>query len=144
MKRFLRTICILLFFVMLLHPIAHAAENADIRSSHFFARHTTYIEQITERQFEVWFSVVAVDIMDELGVSSIIIQRSSDGVNWTALKTFEMEDYSNMIRTNSASHAGHVTYWGSPGYYYRAAVCYYAKNGSSIGQYDTYSDIVLL
>ena len=144
MKRFLRSICVVLVLVILLHPVVYAAENVDARASYFFARNTTFIEQITTRQFEVWFSVVAVRSMDELGVKTITVQRSSDGVNWTSMKTFEKEDYSNMICTNTAGHSGCVTYWGTPGYYYRALVCYYAKDGSNIGEYDTYSDTILL
>lgn len=144
MKRFLRSICIILVLVMFFHPTAYAAENADIRGSDFFAKHVTYLDQVTTRQFEVWFCVTAVTSMDELGVSTITVQRSSDGINWTNMKTFEKEDHSNMICNNTVAHSGYVTYWGTPGYYYRAAVCYYAKNGSSIGEYDTYSDILLL
>ena len=144
MKRFLRSICVVLIFVILFSPVVHAAENSNTRASHFFVRHTTFIEQITTRQFEAWFSVVAVTQMDELGVKKITVQRSSDGENWTSMKTFEKEDYPNMICTNTVSHSGCVTYWGTPGYYYRALVCYYAKDGSNIGQYDTYSDTVLL
>lgn len=144
MKRFVRNICIVLIFVILVQPIVHASENIDTRGSDFFGRHITFIERVTTRQFEVWFSVVAVTSMDELGVCSITVQRSSDGTNWTNMKTFEKEDYPNMICNNTVAHSGCVTYWGTPGYYYRAAVCYYAKNGSSIGEYDTYSDIILL
>lgn len=144
MKRFLQSICIILIVVILFHPVVHAAENVDTRGSDFFVRHTTFIERITARQFEVWFSVVAVTQMDELGVCSITVQRSSDGENWTSMKTFEKEDYSNMICTGTVSHSGCVTYWGTPGYYYRALVSYYAKDGSNIGIYDTYSDTILL
>lgn len=144
MKRFLRSVCVVLIVVILFHPIVYATENVNIRASNFFGRHTTYIDQVNTRQFEVWFIVVAVRSMDELGVKRITVQRSSDGVNWTSMKTFEKEDYPNMICTNTASHSGYVTYWGTPGYYYRAAVCYYAKDGSNIGEYDTYSDTVLL
>lgn len=144
MKRFLRSICVVLICMILFHSVVYAAENVDARASNFFIRHITYIEKVTTRQFEVWFSVVAVESMDELGVKRIIVQRSSDGENWTAMKTFEKEDYSNMICTNTVSHSGYVTYWGTPGYYYRALVCYYAKNGANIGEYDTYSDTILL
>ena len=144
MKRFLRSVCIILIMAIFLNISVTAAENVGTRESSFFMCHTTYLNKITTRQFEVWFDVVAVRTMDELGVKRIKVQRSSDGVTWTTMKTFEKEDYSQMIAEDMVCHYGCVTYWGTPGYYYRAAVCYYAKNSSGIGEYDTYSDTILL
>ena len=36
MKRVMRSICIVLIFAILVHPVVYASENVDTRASHFF------------------------------------------------------------------------------------------------------------
>ena len=73
--------------------------------------------------------------MDELGASEIKIQRSSDGVNWTTMKTYTKESYSNLICENTGSHAACVSYTGTAGYYYRAKITLYAKKGTGSAEW---------
>lgn len=82
--------------------------------------------------------------MTELGASIIKVQRSSDGANWTTMKTFYKEDYSQMICTNTVCHAAYVTYTGTRGYYYRAYIELYAKNSSGTGIMPEYTSTIQL
>ena len=69
--------------------------------------------------------------MAEFGVVYIYIERSTVGVNWTAVKTYDKDDYSNMVATNTVNHSGTITYNNKQsGYQYRAYVEFYAKNSS--------------
>ena len=144
MKRSSRIVCILLVVVMVLGVPVAAAENASPRASAFFMSSDVYIHMTTSTQFRVWFEVSALGVMEKVGASEIKVQKSSDGENWTTMKTYSMDDYSNIIDKNSGAHASYVTYTGQTGYYYRAKVTLYAENSSGFGEWDRYTDPVLL
>ena len=74
-----------------------------------------------------------------MGARTIKVQRSTDKSNWTTVATYEMEDYSNMVASNTSGHESYVTYTYTSGYYYRAYVELYAKNSSGTAGYDTYT-----
>lgn len=139
MKRFIRTICLILVAVCLFTTTAYAAEITESRASNYFWRTSAYLDLVSGRTFEIWFDVEAVDIMDELGVKTIKVQRSSNGSSWSTMATYTKADYSQMMDYNSAGHADCITYTGTAGYYYRALVTFYAKNSSGSSTYDTYT-----
>lgn len=139
MKRFVHTICLILVAVCLFTTTAYAAENPESRASNYFWRTSAYLDLVSGTTFEVWFDVDAVDLMDEVGVKTIKVQRSSNGSSWSTMKTYSRDAYSQMMDYNSGSHADCVTYTGTTGYYYRALVTFYAKNSSGSATYDTYT-----
>ncbi len=147
MKRTTRLVCLLLSVVLLLTAPAHAAQRevASTYSSSYFASWDPSIYQVTSQNFEVWFDVVAVETMLELGVSRIEIHRSVNLKDWITVKTFWPNDYPQMICENTGFHGGYVTYTGIPGYYYRAYVVFYArKSATSFGELTDYTGIVLV
>lgn len=144
MKRIFRQLCVLLAMLIVLSVPAAAEEINAPRASNFFMSHSVYLYQTTSTQFQAWFEVSALGIMDKLGASEIKIQKSSDGENWTTMRTFSMGDYSNLICDNTGTHASYVTYTGQRGYYYRAKVTLYAKNSSGFGEWIRYTDPILL
>lgn len=63
------------------------------------------------------------------------LQRSTDKVNWTTVKTYSKDDYSQMVKENSVCTADCVTYDEySSSYYYSAIVVLYAKLGKGTGE----------
>lgn len=139
MKNFLKVLCAILVISMVLSVPVFAAEETNPWSSAFFVLYSTYLYRTTGTQFEIWFEVDARDVMQELGVNSILLQESSDGENWITVKTYEPEDYPQMICENTGSHAECVSYTGRTGYDYRAYVSFYAKNSSGIGERYVYA-----
>ena len=145
MKRFSRYLCILLIIVMLLSVPVFAQDEAAPWSSSFFHSHLEYLYKISSLRFQVWFEIRANRTMDELGVSTIVVQRSSNGTSgWENMKTFYKADNSQMICSNTGTHTDCVTYTGTPGYYYRAKITYYAKDSSGTGSYTAYTDVMQL
>ena len=144
MKRFSCLVCILLSVIMLLSAPATAAENQEPRASNFFMSSDVFISMQTSTQFRVWFEVSALYTMEKVGASEIKVQKSSDGQNWTTMKTYSMDDYTNMICENTGSHTSYVTYTGQTGYYYRAKITLYAENSSGVGEWIRYTSSVLL
>jgi hypothetical protein len=120
------------------------AEATDTRASSYFASYDSFLWKTGGTTFEVWFDVNGCAWMDEIGVSSIKVQRSSDGENWTTMKTYLPENYSQMICEDTSSHTGCVAYTGTPGYYYRAYVTFYAKNSTGTGIRYDYAETIRL
>ena len=138
MKRFVKVMCLVLVFVTCL-AIPVGAEEITPYASNYFMSYSANLEAETSTSFEVWFSVTALRTMDKLGVDYIDIERSSNGSNWTVVKTYDSSDYSNLMKTNAFYHSGHVTYSNKQsGYQYRAYIHFYAKEGngsSALGAY---------
>ena len=144
MKRFVRCTCLLLVLSMMLVFPAFAAETAAPRASNFFDSSSVYLCNVSGTSFEAWFQVSAVRGMDVIGAKFIKIQRSSDGSNWTTVKTYSMDSYSNLVDYDTGAHASGVSYTGSHGYYYRAYIQLYAKKGVNIGLMDEYTSKIYI
>ena len=130
MKKFTQCICVLLVCVMMLSTTAFAAETVESRASDYFAASSVYFWNTSGRNYEIWFDVTAKGTMAELGTSKIQVQRSTDESNWTTVRTYCKEDYSQMTDTNTAWHYDCVPFTATAGYSYRAIVTLYAKNRS--------------
>lgn len=140
MKRIVRCVSLLLVMAILMTIPAFAAGTS--KASHYFIRTSTYLEKTSGTTFDVWFDVTATGMMQELGVSTIKVQRSSDKSNWSTVKTFSKDNYSQMTDDNTVAHDDCVTYTGTAGYYYRAKVTFYAKNSSGTGEYVMYTSTI--
>lgn len=139
MKRFVKLVCMAMAIVMCL-AIPASAEEITPYASNYFGSYKAYLSGETSTSFEVWFSVTALRRMDKIGVEYIDIERSSDGSNWTVVKTYDSDDYPNLMATNTSSHAGHVTYTNKQsGYQYRAYVKFYAKDSTGSGVLGAYA-----
>lgn len=144
MRQCTRVISILLIISLLLAVPVYAEDEITPWSSSFIASYDPYIYYESGNSFEVWFDVVAVRRMDELGVNEIEIQRSSNGSSWTTVKTCYPDEYPQMICDNTGFHADYITYTGTVGYYYRAYITFYAKNSSGIGEIYAYTQTIRL
>ena len=141
MKRFVRAVCLLLVLSVMLTIPALAAES---RASNFFMCSSVYLCNVSGKSFEAWFEVTGVNGMDVIGAKTIKIQRSSDGSNWTTMKTFSKDSYPSLVDTNTGTHAAGVSYTGSGGYYYRAYIQLYAKKGVNTGTMDRYTSSIYI
>lgn len=142
MKRISRIICVLMAFVMSISIPAAAFEidNSAPYASGYFGSHSAYLSKTSGSSFQVWFTVTAVRGMTKLGVEYIDVERSTDGVNWSVVKTYDSSDYPSLIATNTSGHSGYVTYSNmQSSYEYRAYVSFYAKNSSGTASYGTYA-----
>lgn len=143
MKRFTQLICIFLVCVMIFSTTAFAAETANSRASNFFMSSSVYFWHVSGSQYQIWFDVTSVSRMTELGASKIVVERSTDLVDWEPVKTFNKSSYSQMTTTTTTvSYANYVTYYPADGYAYRAIVTLYAKNSSGTGEMDEVTEIL--
>ena len=121
-----------------------AAEVAEPRASSFFIKSSVYLCNVSGASFEAWFDVTGLGTMDKIGANFIKIQRSSDGENWTTMRTFTKESYSNLVGQNTTTHAAGVSYTGTRGFYYRAYIQLYAKNSTGYGTWDRYTSALYI
>lgn len=143
MKRFLRMICLVLIFATLCSTAAMAAEQPAPRASYYFAASSAYFWHVSGNQYQIWFDVTSKGIMNELGVSRIVVERSTDLVNWTTVCTYTKNYYPQMTTTAGVSrYTNYVTYYPADGYAYSATVTLYARNSSGYGEADTYTSIL--
>ncbi|MBQ3194166.1 MAG: hypothetical protein IJB59_11455 [Oscillospiraceae bacterium] len=142
MKRFTQLICLMLVCSFVLGIPAFAAEVQPY-ASNYFGSHSCYLSEVSSSTFKVCFEVVAVSTMDQLGTSVIIVQKSSDRVNWSDVKTYTKESYSQMTASNTVAHGSYVTFSeAEAGYYYRAYVKFYAKKGVNSAVYVDYTSYI--
>ena len=144
MKRFIRLVCLVTVMALLLAVPALAAEEVAPRASHYISSTCVYLYQVTSTEFEVWYEVFAIGVMNEVGAYSIRVQESTDGQNWTTVKTFYASDTPSMVIENDIAHAGYVTYNGISGRYYRARIILFAANSSGEGHVSDTTETILL
>ena len=139
MKRIIRLMCLLLVFALFMAIPVYAQEQST-RASSYFTAYRAYVTKVSSTKLTVSFNVIGTGIMDEIGTSTIKVQRSSDGINWTTIKTFTKANYSSMVDTDTASHGAELSCTITSGYYYRAYVEFYAKEGSGTAYRDYYTE----
>lgn len=139
MKRFIRILSFVMAFALLLTTPAFAAETVSPRASNYFMSSSAYFDDVAGSRVDVWFDVMALGTMDELGASKIKVQRSTDLVNWTTVQTYYKADYPQLTDTDTVHHAASVPFYPTNGYYYRIVVTLYAKNSSGSATMSTVS-----
>lgn len=129
----IKLISLLLVFVLVIPMNAAAVES---RASYYLDAYGAYIYPAGWGKVQVWFSVDGTGDMDEIGSLEIYLYESTDNETWTWVKTFEHQDYSDMLGYNNYYHDGHVEYSGTIGRYYKAYVCVWAgKDGAGDTRY---------
>ena len=144
MSKRMRCLSMVLAILLIISVPAHADESASY-SSLFFSSYGVSNDKVSSTVLELTYDIVATRTMDELGVSEIKIQRSSDNSTWTTAHTFSKDTYPWFICENTASHDGTVRCTTLTGYYYRAKITFYAKKaGLGTGEYTATTETVYL
>lgn len=143
MKRFVRFVGILLVLSVVLVAPVSATGNAAPRASALIVSHNAFLEKLTSTTFDIWYDVTAREVMDKLGVSSIFVDKSADGENWTQVASYSSAHYGALIASNTGSHAGHFVYRGAtPGYKYQVCLTFYAKNDNITSEVFRYTRVL--
>lgn len=144
MKKLTRFVAVVLALSLVLAMPTYAESTIDPRGSAFFGSYGTDLYKASSTSFEIWFDVDAnASTMQELGVTEIIVYRSTDQQTWRKMKTYTPDEYPEMLDYNTGSYAGYVTYnYATTGCYYRAYITFYAKNSTGIGERYVYTEIL--
>ncbi len=136
---FIRLIALCLILSLCFPVSANATETSDssARASYYLDAYSAYVHVTSGDQVQVWFEVMGTGDMDEIGALSIMLYESSDGSNWTLVKTFLHNTTSGMLHEDDYYVSSHVS-WdkGSVSKQYKAYVGVYAgKNGTGDTRY---------
>ena len=142
MKIFRRiVVCLLALCLTLAAPLtAFAADNQ--RASLFFMAYSVYIYKTGGNNYNACFDVTGTGPMLEIGAKSLAIQESSDGVNWTTIRTYTTEFYPQMVAENAGTHYWHFSRTATAGRCYRLEAILWAENERGTGEKTVYSDPV--
>lgn len=126
----------IIIFVLVVALVAPIGVSAAVqpRASDYLSVYSAYVYLPGTGEVRVYFNAQGTRVMDELGALSIKIYESTDGTNWTWMKTFKHNTTSGMLSYNDDYHSGYVSYNGVAGRYYKAYVCIW---GGKDGQGDT-------
>ena len=98
-------------------------ETAMPMASDYLVGYTAYICAVGGGDIEIWYEITGMGPQEYLGVMSIFLYESTDNENWYWVKTFQHEDYSQMLLTNAYFVMDHVDYDEAvSGRYYKAYV----------------------
>jgi len=112
-------------------------EVSAARASSYFSKNYAYISS-SGGTISVSFYVKAYSTMTSLGASKIQIYNSSGSV----VKTFYSSSTSGMLGSNCSTYSGSVSYTGTSGTKYYAAVTFYASNSGGSGKAYATTDTV--
>lgn len=141
MKRFIRFVCFFLVFATLA-AVPTFAQAVEPRASRELSSYGAYCTMESSTSVMVVFRVIGATALDEIGVNTVKIQYSSDGVNWSTAKTFRKADYPELIDHNTAFHGCALTGTVPSGMQYRAYVEFYGKKGSNFTERTYYTSVI--
>ena len=142
MKRYTRLIIVLVVLCLTLSVPVTAQATDNQRASLFFFAHSVYIYKTGANTYNACFDVTGNGSMQEIGARSLAIQQSSDGVNWTTIRTYTREYYPQMIAQNTGTHYWYFSRSATSGCCYRLEVVLWAKDYRGSGEITVYSDPV--
>lgn len=130
-------LCLILSLCFPVSANATEASGSSTRASRYLDAYSAYVHVTSGGQVQVWFEVMGTGDMDEIGALSIMLYESSDGSNWTLVKTFLHNTTSGMLYEDDYYVSSHVS-WdkGSVSKQYKAYVGVYAgKNDTGDTRY---------
>lgn len=77
-------------------------------------------------KMSVTFLVYGTDTMDKIGAQKIVVEEW-DGESWTNFAEYTASKNSNFLLSQAAEHTASLTFYGTPGFQYRATLYAYAE-----------------
>lgn len=129
-------VILVISFSMPLSVYATVDEEIAPRASYYLDSYNAYIYPAALGKIQVYFHVVGVSTMDDIGLLTVQLYESTDNINWTWVKTARYTSYSGMLGHDAIYYSGHVDFQGTIGRYYKAYVCIWAgKDGDGDTRY---------
>lgn len=141
MKRTLKKKKILFLLLVFMATVTVSVGAVSVRSSLYLSRYRAWLNAKSGGEITVTIDVQAVDNMDEVGASKIILYESSNGgTSWTRVRTYLKSIYPEMYWEDEVLYyTTPVSHQGTVGYKYYAVVTVYASDstGSDSREYET-------
>ena len=126
------------FFALLLalsavfsSPALAASKGSDIvpHASYYLSSYDASCTS-SGKTISIHYDVTATGTMSNVGAISAFLYESSNGTNFTCVRSYYAAIEGNMLKQNAAFYGKTLTYSGTVGRYYYAIVNIYADNSS--------------
>lgn len=140
MKKILSRVIVFSFAVLMLISTVSAA-SSGVRSSYYLDSYRAWLTPVSGAKINVNVDVQAVDDMDNVGSTKIVVYESADGGDsWSKARTYYSALEDNMLDQDTYIYYDTaVVHQGTDGYKYYAVVTVYAgdSTGSDTRDYVT-------
>lgn len=127
--RHMRLLSVLLLTCMMSSMLCSFA-SASSQSSDYLSAYMAGCTATSGSKIIITVDVDALVNCTKIGADDIYLYESTDGVHFTLVRHYECQDYPNMVGTGWYYYRDAVTYRGTAGKYYYAAVYVYAGNNT--------------
>ncbi len=131
MKRLGKRLLSGIFALVMISSLLCTAASASVKSSAYLDSYRVVLTPDPRGSMVVTVDVTAVGRKPELGAKAVYIYESTDGVDFHWIRTYECEDYPELMGSGGIFYEDVVTFQGVIGRYYYAKACVYA--GDSTG-----------
>ena len=135
----------LILALTLLMPLggnALAAEMGQSRVNNYINYCSATIKALGNGRVQVSFSVIGTGVMDEIGVSSILLYTSTDQTNWSVAAVYPYNLNPSLVGLHTTSLSSSVSHGGVAGQYYKAYLCFWAGNDGVGEEYYKWTSVV--
>lgn len=112
-------------------PVSAASGNITPYGSAYINATSWSVGGSAGTTFVVSYAINATSVFTDVGATKVQIFRSSDGANWTLMKTYNYLLVENMMGHNTPNHTYTIEYDGVANYYYRAKIFFWVGDGTN-------------
>lgn len=125
-----------IFALMMISSLLCTAASASVKSSAYLDAYRAVLTPKSNGVIVISADVSGAGYMPELGVKTIYVYESTDGKTFNWIRTYDSEDYPEMMGSGTVFYEDLFTFQGVVGRYYYAKACVYA--GDSTGGDERY------
>lgn len=103
---------------------------AAVQASNYINTYSASTSAASGGKISVNVQVRTFGNMTKIGATKIVIEQSTNGSTWKAVKTYNSSSVATMLSSGSSYNKTPVTYQGTKGARYRAVVTCYAADGN--------------
>ena len=136
MKRLGKRLLSGVFALVMISSLLCTAASASVKSSAYLDAYRAVLTPKSNGVIVISADVSGAGYMPELGVKAIHVYESTNGVDFHWIRTYESDDYPEMMGSGTVFYEDLFTFQGVVGRYYYAKACVYA--GESTGGDERY------
>ncbi|WP_297871080.1 hypothetical protein [uncultured Oscillibacter sp.] len=141
MKRLGKRLLSGIFALVMISSLLCTAASASVKSSAYLDAYRAMLTADPNGSMVITVDVTAVGRKPELGVKTIYVYESTDGKTFNWIRTYESEDYPEMMGSGIIFYEDVITFQGVIGRYYYAKAFVYA--GDSTGGDERYCNTAI-
>lgn len=128
MKRFVKSFFSIVFVCGIIFNLL--GTSASARSSEYLHGYSVMITPESNGKLVISLDITGVGDITEIGAKTIYVYESTNGEDFSWVKTYNSSDYPKMMGSGKLFYKDVLTHQGTAGRYYYAKACVYAGNST--------------